>query len=86
MKEDSIVDIVESIISKADDKTKARNFCKEVQRLGKKYNLSYFFVTEGASCTMNKGNAAVRNARLKHEEWERNNGYDPDEDWSNEER
>ena len=41
-----------------------------------------FFLTEGASCTMNNGNDAVRNAREKHTEWEREHGYDPDEDWS----
>lgn len=86
MQNDSISKILESIIKDADDKTKARRFCRDVQALGKKYELSYFFVTEGASCTMNNGNAAVRNARLNHEKWERNNGYDPDEDWANEER
>lgn len=63
------------------DIEKARSFCKEVQKLGKKYNLSYFFVTEGASCTCNNGNPAIRAARLHHEEWEKQNGYDPHEDW-----
>ena len=67
---------------KINNQKKARDFCREVQNLGEKYNMSYFFVTEGASCTKNNGNAAVRNARLCHEEWERNNNYDPDEDWS----
>lgn len=86
MNDDSIIEILESIIKDSDDKIKARAFCKDVQRLGKKYGLSYFFVTEGASCTMNNGNPAVRNARLKHEEWERNHGYDPDEDWSEDKR
>ena len=62
---------------------KARNFCRDVQELGKKYGLSYFFVTEGASCTNNNGNEAVRAARQHHEEWERQNGFDPDEDWGN---
>lgn len=67
---------------KINNQKKARDFCREVQKLGEKYDMSYFFVTEGASCTKNDGNAAVRNARLCHEEWERNNNYDPDEDWS----
>ncbi len=66
---------------KINNQKKARDFCREVQKLGEKYDMSYFFVTEGASCTKNDGNAAVRNARLCHEEWERNNNYDPDEDW-----
>lgn len=64
------------------DLEKARQFCKEVQELGKKYNLPYFFVTDKASCTSNNGNPAIRNARLSHEKWEKENGFDPDEDWS----
>lgn len=82
MRNDSISEIVESVLKNADNKTKARAFCRDIQRLGRKYGLSYFFVTEGASCTMNNGNDAVRNAREKHTEWEREHGYDPDEDWS----
>ena len=39
MNNDSISEILESIIKDADNKTKARAFCKEVQRLGKKYGL-----------------------------------------------
>lgn len=42
---------------------KARQLCKEVEELCKKYDMSFFFVTEGASITRNKGNDAVRNAR-----------------------
>lgn len=45
------------------DIDKARNFCREVQRLGKKYKMSYFFVTDGAFCVSNNGNPAVRHAR-----------------------
>lgn len=61
---------------------KARNLCKEVKELAKKYNLEFFFVTEGASaCSINK-NAAVRNARKCHEIWEKENGLDPKHDWS----
>lgn len=63
------------------DLDKARNFCRDVQRLGKKYKMSYFFVTDGASCVSNNGNPAVRHARMCHEEWERKNNFDPDEDW-----
>lgn len=69
-------------INKKSDLDKARDFCRDVQKLGKKYGLSYFFVTENASCTSNNGNPAVRNARLCHEKWEKENDYDPDEDWS----
>lgn len=62
---------------------KVRRLCMEVDQLAKKYGVEYFFVTEGASsCSINK-NEAVRNARKCHEEWERANGYDPEEDWSN---
>lgn len=61
---------------------KAREFCKEVKTLGKKYNLSFFFVTEGASATENKGNEAVENARNAHKKWELEHGFDPEHDWS----
>lgn len=67
-----------------DNTEKARDFCRDVEKLGKKYGLSYFFVTEGASITRNNGNDAVRSAREHHEQWERENNYDPDEDWGGE--
>lgn len=63
------------------DIKKAREFCQEVKILAEKYNLSFFLVTEGASVTNNHGCEAVRNARMHHEEWERENGFDPDEEW-----
>lgn len=56
------------------DKQKAREFCKAVKKLNEQFNLSFFFVTEGASITDNRGNEAVRHARLCHEEWEKNMG------------
>lgn len=61
---------------------KARAFCSEVEKISKKYNLEYFFVTEGASSTKVKNSGAVRNARNNHINWEKENGYDPNEDWS----
>lgn len=60
---------------------KARQLCKEVEELCKKYDMSFFFVTEGASITRNKGNDAVRNAREAQVRWEKENRFDPDEDW-----
>ena len=64
------------------DIEKARIFCKEVKKLGRQFNLNFFFLTEGASVTSNNGNPAIRHARKCHEEWERQNGFDPDEEWS----
>lgn len=61
---------------------KARAFCSEVRELARKYDLSFFIVTEGASSISNNGCEAVRNARMCHEEWEKANGFDPHEDWS----
>ncbi len=61
---------------------KARAFCSEVEKISKKYNLEYFFVTEGASSTKVENCDAVRNARNNHIEWEKENGYNPNEDWS----
>jgi pyruvate/2-oxoacid:ferredoxin oxidoreductase alpha subunit len=61
----------------------ARNFCKEVRELAKKYNVPFFVVSDGASATSNNGCDAVKNARDNHIKWEKNNGYNPDDDWSN---
>ncbi|MDE6284782.1 MAG: hypothetical protein K2M17_03475 [Bacilli bacterium] len=60
---------------------KARAFCKEVKELAEKYNLSFFLVTEGASVINNNGCEAVHNARVCHEKWEEEHGFDPKEDW-----
>ena len=65
------------------NKEKAREFCSEVKKLSKKYNLPVFMVTDGASVTNNNGCEAVKNARDNHIKWEEENGLDPQEDWSN---
>lgn len=62
----------------------AREFCGEVKKLAEKRKLSFFVVTEGASATSNQNCEAVRNAREKHIEWELQNGFDPYEDWQEE--
>ena len=59
----------------------ARNFCKDVKELSKKYNLPFFVVTDGASATSNNGCEAVKNARDNHKKWELENNFDPEEDW-----
>lgn len=65
------------------DKLKhARKFCSEVRELAKKYNLPFFIVTDGASATCNNGCDAVRNARNCQIRWEKENGFDSNEDWS----
>ncbi len=60
---------------------KARQFCQEVKQLAQKYNVPFFVVTDGASATSNNGCPAVKNARDNHILWEKENGYDPNEDW-----
>jgi hypothetical protein len=62
----------------------AKEFTKEVKKLAHKYNMSFFFVTEGASACYNKGNDAVRTARESHMKWEKENGIDPYHDWDKE--
>lgn len=62
---------------------KSRKLCQEVKELASKYNLEFFFITEGASCCNIKTNEAVRHARKEHEKWEIKNGFNPEEDWSN---
>ena len=61
---------------------KSRRFCLEVKELAKKYDLPFFVVTDGASATSNNGCAAVKNARDSHIKWEKENGYDRYENWS----
>lgn len=61
---------------------KARELCQEVKKLADKYNLEFFFITEGASCCNIKSNEAIRHAKKEHEKWETQNGFDSKEDWS----
>lgn len=69
------------------DLATARKFVSDVDKLAKKYEANYFIVTDGASGTRNGiygnkiPNDAVRNARNAQKEWEKKNGFDPDEDW-----
>lgn len=60
---------------------KAREFCREVKELAKKYELPFFVVTDGASATSNNGCEAVKKARDNHIKWELDHNYDPYEDW-----
>lgn len=60
----------------------ARKFCQEVRALAEAYQLPFFVVTDGASATSNNGCDAVRHAREQQILWERQNGFDPNEDWS----
>ena len=63
-------------------KKKARQFCQDVKMLAQKYDLPFFVVTDGASAISNNGCPAVKNAREHHILWEKENGHNPDEDWS----
>ena len=60
----------------------SRKFCSKVKELAKEYDLSFFVVTEGASAISNNGCEAVKHARDCHIEWEKNNNFDPYEDWA----
>ena len=64
------------------DLKSAREFVSKVGELAKKYNANYFIVTDGASGIHNDGNPAVKNARDSQIKWEKEHGFDPDEDWS----
>lgn len=61
---------------------KARQFCQDVKKLAKKYDLPFFVVTDGASAISNNGCPAIKKARDSHILWEKQNGYDPSLDWS----
>lgn len=60
---------------------KARKFCEKVRILASEYDLPFFVVTDGASVTCNNGCEAVRVARENHTKWEKEHGFDPEEDW-----
>lgn len=60
----------------------AREFCQKVRNLADEYNVSFFVVTEGASAIKNNNCEAVKNARDCHIKWEKEHGFDPEEDWS----
>lgn len=60
-----------------------RKFVSDVEKLAKKYNANYFIVTDGASGIHNQGEPAVKFHRDKQIEWEKKNGFDPDDDWRN---
>lgn len=63
---------------------RARKFCKEVKLLAKEYDLPFFLVTDGASITSNNNCKAVRVAIKNHIEWEKEQEFNPNEDWSRE--
>lgn len=75
-------DSTEAVNEACKDVATARKFVREVEKLSKRYDANYFIVTDGASGIHNNGNPAVKNARDAQIEWEKKNGYDPDEDWS----
>jgi hypothetical protein len=64
------------------DTIKARRLAQEVRDLCKKYDLPFFFVTDGASSCDTRGHDAINHARKAHTEWEKKNGIDPNHDWS----
>lgn len=63
------------------DLASARELCQKVMKLAKKYNANFFFVTDGASTTDNKGNRVVEEMRRHMHNWELKNGFNPDDDW-----
>lgn len=74
-------DSTEAISEACKDLATARKFLREVDKIANKYDANYFIVTDGASKINNNGNPAVKHARDAQIEWEKKNGYDPDEDW-----
>ena len=64
----------------------ARKLCNDVRRIAKKYDANFFFVTDGASAYSNgngEQNPAAKEMRNHMDEWEKKNGFNPDDDWSN---
>lgn len=81
---DEVADKSAELNEACKDVETARKFVRDVGKLAKKYDANYFIVTDGASGIHNNGNPAVKHARDSQIEWEKQNGFDPDEDWSKE--
>lgn len=64
--------------------TQAHQLCLEVEKLASKYNLPFFFVTDGASITRNNDCEAVSAARQSHIKWEQQHNIDSNDDWNEE--
>ena len=63
----------------------ARKLCNDVRKIAKKYDANFFFVTDGASAYSNgngKSDPAVKAMRNEMDKWEDKNGFNPDDDWS----
>lgn len=80
-------DMIKEYVEEAcKDLIHARKLCNAVRKLARKYNANYFFVTDGASSYSNgngKHNPAAKEMRDHMDDWERNNGFNPDDDWTN---
>ena len=64
---------------------KSRKFLTQVKKLAKTYDLDFFCVTDGASAFSMRStdkNSAIAHARQCQIKWERDHGFDPNEDWS----
>lgn len=79
-------DMIKEYVEEAcKDLIHARKLCNSVRKLARKYNANYFFVTDGASSYSNgngKYNPAAKEMRDHMDDWERNNGFNPDDDWT----
>ena len=68
------------------DLSKTREFVTEVRELAKKYDANFFLVTDGASGYSNgnggKVDPACKAMRKAMDKWEKDHGFDPNEDWS----
>ena len=72
-----------SVMEACKSPKEARELTQKVKELAKEYDANFYFVTDGASATSNSGNPAVKVARDAVAKWERKNGYDDKEDWTN---
>lgn len=63
-------------------KLKVIMFLNQVRKLAKEYDVNFFCISDGASAMSNNGNKEITRLRKLHEEWEKQNGFDPKEDWS----
>lgn len=64
-------------------KIRVRLFLSQVRNLAEEFDVNFFCVSDGASAMSNDGtNEEISRLRRLHEKWEKENGFDPDEDWN----
>jgi uncharacterized repeat protein (TIGR03833 family) len=69
------------ILEKKYSVSEIREKTKQIINFLKENKISFFFVTKQVSATSNNDSSIIKLIRDKHKDWEKKNGYNPDESW-----